>query len=127
MTPRSNRPHFQNAAFLHLLTRPFDRKRPAWAEVLILIALCSLDMFSTIYWIKTGKAREANPFLAWTFHLSPVLFVVIKAGTFLPAAALAAFMARRYPRFITWLLRAVILLYVAFYGAGVFKLLHFFR
>src|SRR5437762_56734 len=100
-TPTAPRSSFQNAAFLHLLTRPFDLKRPAAVEVIILLIICAVDMYSTVYWVKMGQATEANPLLAWTFHIHPLLFVLVKAGTFLPTLMLAAFMARRYPRPIT--------------------------
>ena len=63
-------------------------------------------------------------FLSWTFRVSPVIFVVIKAASFLPAAVLAAYMARRYPRLIKGLLRAVIVFYIALYLLGVFKIIH---
>ena len=116
------RSSFQNAAFLHLLTRPFDLKRPAAVEVMILLVLCAVDMYSTIYWVKMGQATEANPLLAWTFHIHPLLFVLVKAGTFLPTLVLAAFLARRYPRPITGLLRCVLLAYVTLYLIGVFHI-----
>ncbi len=112
---------FQNAVFLQLVTRPFDIRRPAAVEVLLLLALCSLDMFSTIYWVRTGQATESNPFLAWTFHLHPLLFVLVKVGTYLPPLLLAAYLARRHPRLVTILLRVVILAYVGLYLYGVLR------
>ncbi len=120
LSPTLNRPRYQDAAFLHLISRPFDMKRPAAAEVLTLIILCAVDMYSTIYWVKTGQATEANPLLAWTFDLHPLIFVLIKAGTFLPTLLLAAYMARKHPRTVTVLLRAVILMYIVVYLIGVF-------
>ena len=116
----SYRPRYQDAAFLHLISRPFDVRRPAAAEVLAMLILCAADMYSTIYWVKTGQATEANPLLAWTFDLHPLVFVLIKAGTFLPTLTLAAYMARKHPRTVTLLLRAVIFAYIAIYLVGVF-------
>jgi len=112
---------FQNAVFLQLVTRPFDIRRPAAVEVLLLLALCSLDMFSTIYWVRTGQATESNPFLAWTFRLHPLLFVLVKVGTYLPPLLLASYLARRHPRLVTILLRVVILAYVGLYLYGVLR------
>ena len=112
---------FQNAVFLQLVTRPFDIRRPAAVEVLLLLALCSLDMFSTIYWVRTGQATESNPFLAWAFHLHPLLFVLVKVGTYLPPLLLASYLARRHPRLVTILLRVVILAYVGLYLYGVLR------
>lgn len=111
---------YQDAAFLQLIARPFSVKRPAAAEVLALLILCAVDMYSTIYWVKTGQATEANPLLAWTFDLHPLVFVLIKAGTFLPTLLLAAYMARKHPKTVTLLLRCIILAYVGIYLVGVF-------
>ena len=119
LSPMLNRPRYRDAAFLQLISRPFDIKRPAAAEVLALLTLCAVDMYSTIYWVKTGQATEANPLLAWTFDLHPLIFVLIKAGTFLPTLILAAYMAREHPRTMTLLLRVVILAYIGIYLVGV--------
>ncbi|MBC8135547.1 MAG: hypothetical protein H8F28_06655 [Fibrella sp.] len=112
---------FQDAAFVQLIARPFSVKRPAAVEVLTLLILCAVDMYSTIYWVKTGQATEANPLLAWTFDVHPLIFVLIKTGTFLPTLILAAYMARKHPRTVTLLLRAVILAYIGIYLVGVFR------
>jgi len=85
-----------------------------------LIILCAVDMYTTIYWVKTGQATEANPLLAWTFHMHPLVFVLVKAGSFLPTMILASYMARKHPRVVTGLLRFVLLAYVAIYLIGVF-------
>ncbi len=109
----------QSVALRQLVVRPFDLNRPAAREVLALLFLCSLDMYSTVYWVATGQATEANPLLAWTFHLHPLLFVLIKAATFLPTLVLAAHMAQRHPHVVTFLLRGVLFAYIAIYIVGV--------
>lgn len=108
------------AEFRSLITRPFDLKRPAALEILVLLLLCAVDMYSTVYWVRTGVATEANPLLAWTFDIHPAVFVIVKAATFLPSLALAAFLARRHPAKVTNLLRFVTLAYIAIYLVGVF-------
>ncbi|MBC8141758.1 MAG: hypothetical protein H7Y38_10005 [Armatimonadetes bacterium] len=117
----SERPTYYSSMkeFRHMITRPFDVKRPAALEVLILLILCAVDMYSTVYWVRTGVATEANPLLAWTFDIHPVVFVLIKAATFLPSLALASFLARKHPAKVTNLLRFVILAYVSIYLVGV--------
>ena len=120
MKSSSNRVSFQNAAFLHLLTRPFSLKRPAAVEVMLLTILCAVDMYTTIYWVKMGQAVEANPLLSWTFHIHPLVFVLVKGGTFLPTLVLAIFLARKHPRIVTGLLRFVLFAYVGIYLIGVF-------
>jgi hypothetical protein len=65
--------------------------------------------------VLTGQAVEANPMLAWTFEMNPLVFVAVKAGTFLPALLLARHFAREHPKFSVFLLRAVLFAYVAIY------------
>ncbi|MBC7809430.1 MAG: hypothetical protein H7145_25125, partial [Akkermansiaceae bacterium] len=69
----------------------------------------------------TGQATEANPLLAWTFEWHPLMFVLVKAGTFLPTLLLAAYMARKHPRTVVFLLRFVIIAYIGIYLVGVFR------
>jgi hypothetical protein len=87
-------------------------------EVLALTLICALDMYTTLWWVLTGRATEANPFLAWTFTVHPVVFVLVKCGTFLPALLLARRLARRYPEMVTGLLRLVLLGYLGLYLVG---------
>lgn len=114
-------PKYQQTAVQQLVLRPFDLKRPAAIEVFALLILCSLDMFSTVYWVTSGQAIEANPLLAWTFHIHPLVFVLLKTATFLPALVLAAHMAQRHAKTVTYLLRSVLFAYVAIYVIGVFN------
>jgi hypothetical protein len=87
-------------------------------ELLALLAVCTLDMWTTLWWVLTGHATEANPFLSWTFAIHPVVFVLVKCGTFLPALLLARHLARRYPDLVTGLLRLVLIGYLGLYLAG---------
>lgn len=108
------------AEFREMITHPLDLKRPAAIEVLTLLLLCAVDMYSTVYWVRTGVATEANPLLAWAFAIHPAVFVLVKAATFLPSLALATFLARRHPAKVATLLRFVILAYISLYLVGVF-------
>jgi hypothetical protein len=94
---------------------PLRARRAGEPEALILTLICALDMYTTIWWVLTGRAVEANPHLAWTFHLHPVAFVFVKCATCLPALLLAPVLAQKHPKFVTWLLRAIIVIYVGAY------------
>ena len=89
--------------------------RPGEWEILTLMTLCALDMYTTLWWVLTGAAVEANPFLAWTFQVHPVVFVGIKTATFLPALLLARLFTERRPSVAVPLLRAVLIAYVGLY------------
>lgn len=120
--PAISQPKELGAKLLRLVARPFDLKRPAALEIMILLFICAADMYSTVYWVQTGQAIEANPLLAWTFHLHPAVFVVVKAATFLPTLFLASLLAQRRPDLVTKLLRCVIAAYIIMYLGGVFGL-----
>ena len=84
-------------------------------EIFFLVLVCFMDMMTTLWWVETGRATEANPFLQWTFHFHPVLFVLVKLLSTLPACYFALKLAQRYPQFTTWLLRMVLAAYVFLY------------
>jgi hypothetical protein len=94
-------------------------RRAGEREALLLTLVCALDMFTTLYWVVTGHATEANGGLAWTFHYHPIWFVLVKSASCFPALLFATRLARRRPRFTAWLLRAILAAYVTFYCANV--------
>ena len=94
---------------------PFRARRAGEREALILTIVCALDMYTTLWWVMTGRATEANTNLAWTFEHHPVVFVMVKCASCLPALMLAPLLARRHPRFTVWLLRGIIAFYVGYY------------
>lgn len=94
---------------------PLRVRRAGEREALILTLVCALDMYTTLWWVITGRATESNENLAWTFQHHPVLFVLVKCGSCLPALLLAPHLARRHPKFTTWLLRGIIFTYIAYY------------
>ena len=94
---------------------PLLMRRAGEKEALVLAMICALDMYTTLYWVITGHAIEANPLLAPTFEAHPVAFVAVKSLSCLPALILAPRLARRHPHFTVWLLRAVIAAYILIY------------
>ncbi len=94
---------------------PFHARHAADREALLLVLICALDMYTTLWWVATGHATEANPLLAPTFEARPLAFVLTKSVLCLPSILLATHLARRHPHFTAWLLRAVTAAYVLIY------------
>ena len=70
---------------------PPEQRIPAWignAEhfrwldglLRVAVVLNISDALFTLWWVLTGRAREANPLLAHLIDYSPVLFIVVKTG-----------------------------------------------
>jgi hypothetical protein len=72
-------------------------------------------MLSTLFWVMSGQAQEANPMLGWTFKGHPIVFVIIKCLACIPALILATRLAQSQRTFTEWLLRIVIISYIALY------------
>jgi hypothetical protein len=72
-------------------------------------------MYTTLFWVVSGIAREANQVLAWTFDIHPIIFVLVKAGSCLPAILIAPKLAQKHPKFTVWLLRGIIAAYIFAY------------
>lgn len=98
---------------------PLHIRRAAERETFILLLISYIDMMTTLFWVSSGTAVEANPLLQWTFDHHPVAFVVVKMLATLPAVLLAPRLAQKHPTFTIWLLRAVIAVYVLVYFTGV--------
>lgn len=90
-------------------------RRAAEREAFVLLLVSFIDMMTTLFWVSTGRATEANPLLGWTFNHHPIGFVLVKMAATLPAIFLAPKLAQKYPAFTIWLLRAVIVAYVLIY------------
>ncbi|MFM7187770.1 MAG: DUF5658 family protein [Armatimonadota bacterium] len=90
-------------------------RRAGEKESVVLGIICSADMLTTLYWVMTGQAEESNPVLGWTFAGHPVVFVITKCLACMPALILAPKLAQSHRIFTIWLLRAIIVVYVAVY------------
>jgi len=98
------------------------RHRLGEREAFALALICALDMYTTLWWVMSGHATEANPLLSWTFAIHPAVFVAVKCLSFGPALVLAQHLARRHPALVARLLRLVIVGYVGVYLVGTFGL-----
>lgn len=86
-------------------------------ETTLLAVIGLADLLSTVYWIATGHAVEANPFMGRVLRtLGPWGFSILKAVLLGGPLAIAEWARRRHPRFVRWALRAAIVLYVGAYA-----------
>jgi len=86
----------------------------AW-DSLLLFLICTADMCSTLYWVHTGAASEANPWMAFCLYHGDAAFCAAKLVSFLPLLAFAAYYRPRRPRLIAVSLRSTVALYVGIY------------
>jgi hypothetical protein len=90
-------------------------RRAGEKESVLLGLICAADMLTTLFWVMSGEAVEANPILGWTFNGHPIIFVVVKCIACIPALILAPKLAQSHRHFTIWLLRIIIFAYVALY------------
>ncbi len=73
----------------HAASTPPEQRIPSWignAEhfrwldgfLRVAVILNIADAVFTLWWVLTGRAREANPLLAQIIDYSPVLFILVK-------------------------------------------------
>ena len=97
----------------------FDlRKFSFGLEAKLLGALSLLDMFSTLYLMRTGVVVEANPLLAAYASISPAAFVMAKLLFTIPQLLLLECLARRYPLLVRRYGRLGIAAYAIVYVVG---------
>lgn len=87
-------------------------------ETWVLAALCTADLVSTVYFLATGTATEANPVLAPTLRFGLWGFAAFKLCTYLIPLAIVERLRSVSPRFILKMLRVGIAGYVAVYALG---------
>jgi len=90
-------------------------------EVLVLLAICMMDMLSSAYLFHHGMATEANPVLRPFVEMGVGPFLAAKSLAFLPQLAVAEWYRRRSPRMILPVLRWVAGFYLAIYGVLVLR------
>ena len=93
----------------------FRVRRAGEKEAFILALICMTDMFTTLFWVTFGYAKEANHLLAWTFSGHPITFVLVKSISCIPAIFMATRLAQRHRVFTVWLLRIIIAVYLLTY------------
>lgn len=91
-------------------------------ESYILIGLCLADLISTLCVLSSGDAIEGNPIMSAFLALGVVPFIFAKAALVALPLIILEWARRRSPQFVSSMLRLTIVLYLGFYGAGVWRL-----
>ncbi len=81
-------------------------------ESLVLVAICLIDMFSTLFFVLRGIGAEQNPIMAACINHSPVTFVLVKLASFVPFVVAVELYRRKDPNFARLACRCAIALYV---------------
>ncbi len=101
--------------------KQFQRQMLVLPETTVLALLGCFDLMTTIYFLSTGQAREANPFMQHVLmQAGPKGFVLVKALFLAGPLAIMEIARRERPVFVRNALRFAIaaysvLLFVAYY------------
>lgn len=76
-------------------------------------------MLSTLYWVHTHQATEANPWMSLWLHDGDWAFCAVKLLSFIPFLLVAAYYRPRRPRLIAVALRGTLVLYLGVYAMSV--------
>lgn len=101
-----------------------DWNRPIRWESAALAALCTADMISTLYWVRTHKAVEANPLMAGSLAHSDVAFLALKLASYLVPIAILETLRPIRPEAVVRALRVCLGGYLALYVLGTFGVAH---
>ena len=84
----------------------------------MLVALCTFDMLFTLYCVRAGLAKEANPVLQQSLARSDSAFLFIKGASFLVPITILEFIRHRRPSFVVRALRFGFVAYAVIYVVG---------
>ena len=90
----------------------------AW-DSLMLLAICVVDMLSTLYFVHAHMATESNPVMAYWLNISDGAFCAAKIISFLPLLFVAAYYRASRPKLVRVSLRSAIVLYLTIYVVAV--------
>jgi hypothetical protein len=98
--------------------------RPVLRETLWMVVIGALDLVYTIYAVRMGWAKEANPVMASILEHSDRLFIAVKGASFLVPLAILESMRSFYLDMIQRAVRACFYGYLTLYIFGSLLLLH---
>jgi len=81
-------------------------------ESLVLVAICLVDMLSTLFFVLRGYAVEQNPLMAACLRHGPTTFVLVKLVSFVPFIIAVEFYRRQNASFARIACRSAIALYL---------------
>jgi hypothetical protein len=96
-------------------TRKIYRYKGLSRGVVALFFICSLDMFSTLFFARCWGAREWNPLMAWALEGGTWVFVAAKMATYVPAVIFLEWYRRYNPCFVRLVVRSAICAYLVIY------------
>lgn len=91
--------------------------RVAW-ESTVLALICTADMIYTLWLVASGAATEANPIMGFYFEHSQNAFVGAKTLLIVGSICALEILRRKRPRTVQPIIRMGLVLYVVFYGIG---------
>jgi uncharacterized membrane protein len=68
-------------------------------NVVLLVVLGLLDLATTVLWLRTGHAVEANPVMAALLHAGLPVFILVKMCTLAAYVGVIRWYRRRNPEF----------------------------
>lgn len=80
-----------------------------------IIAICLLDMVTTLILVKNGLATEFNPIMQVFLSISPFAFVLAKLISFVPFVVAIEVYKRYNPRFTSCASRIAVIAYLFIY------------
>lgn len=84
-------------------------------ESLVLIAICVVDLASTLFMLRVHGAREGNPLMAFYLRYGVGTFVLMKLTLIFLPVFVAEWSKQYRPRFVRFMLRAAIATYAGVY------------
>jgi len=93
--------------------------RPVFPETVALIVICLLDMGTTLIYVRSGHATEANPVLKHSLQVSNGSFIMLKTAFYLGPIILLELIGRYKPDMIRNAIRACLFGYVCLYIVGI--------
>jgi len=86
-------------------------------ESQVLIAICMLDLASTLFLLNTTGASEGNPLMSYYLRYGVGVFILVKL-TLMALPLFVAEWSRQYrPKFVRLMLRTAIAVYLGLYLA----------
>lgn len=99
-------------------------RRAARSYVIALVAVGLIDLITTIIWLRTGRAIEANPVMSAMLRAGLVTFVTVKLASLFSYAAMMEYYCKQCaPRARRFSFTALAL-YITIYGVSFLGINH---
>ncbi len=85
-------------------------------ESILIFAICSMDLLSTLWLLAAGLAAEANPLMAYLLKHGTAAFCAVKMSTVICLIAVTEWYKKYNPRFVRNIMRITIAAYLTIYA-----------